>query len=197
MTTLTLQVTEVRFDFDDLDFTPEEQQAVLDDVLGNVFEVEVDDGYDDEVVADALVEEVTNAVSFCVVSLNYRHILKWHSKNCHTPHRLPAWSLLHYIRTWDTQWLTLFPETSTVLCLVMINGIWSMLWQVMLWIMMILSQKMFTPFAAKSILSSTIMIDTYNFTGDAVTFIGMVGVVSTGIIIVTAFRRYYSSPMRK
>jgi hypothetical protein len=44
MTTLTLQVTEVRFDFDDLDFTPEEQQAVLDDVLGNVFEVEVDDG---------------------------------------------------------------------------------------------------------------------------------------------------------
>ena len=43
MTTLTLQVTEVRFDFDDLDFTPEEQQAVLDDVLGNVFEVGVDD----------------------------------------------------------------------------------------------------------------------------------------------------------
>jgi hypothetical protein len=33
MTTLTLQVTEVRFDFDDLDFTPEEQQAVLDDVM--------------------------------------------------------------------------------------------------------------------------------------------------------------------
>lgn len=60
MTTLTLQVTEVRFDFDDLDFGPEEQQAVLDDVLGNVFEVEVDDGYDDEVVADALVEEVTD-----------------------------------------------------------------------------------------------------------------------------------------
>ena len=60
MTTLTLQVTEVRFDFDDLDFTLEEQQAVLYDVLGNVFEVEVDDGYDDEVVADALFEEVTD-----------------------------------------------------------------------------------------------------------------------------------------
>jgi hypothetical protein len=47
MTTLTLQVTEVLFDFDDEDFTPEEQQAVVDSVLGNVFEVEVDDANDD------------------------------------------------------------------------------------------------------------------------------------------------------
>ena len=75
MTTLTLQVTEVRFDFDDLDFTPEERQAVLDDVLGNVFEVEVDDANDDEVVADALVEEVTDFAQWCVVSLNFRHVL--------------------------------------------------------------------------------------------------------------------------
>ena len=78
MTTLTLQVTEVRFDFDDLDFTPEEQQAVLDDVLGNVFEVEVDDGYDDEVVADALVEEVTTATGWCIKSIDYRHVLNTH-----------------------------------------------------------------------------------------------------------------------
>ena len=77
MTTLTLQVTEVQFDFDDLDFTPEEQQAVVDDVLGNVFEVEVDDD-DDEVVADALVEEVTDYAGWCVVSLNYRHVLNTH-----------------------------------------------------------------------------------------------------------------------
>jgi hypothetical protein len=68
MTTLTLQVTEVRFDFDDEDFTLEEQQAVVDDVLGNVFEVEVDDGYDDEVVADALVEEVTDYRLVCLFS---------------------------------------------------------------------------------------------------------------------------------
>jgi hypothetical protein len=40
------QITDVEFDFDDLDFTPEEQQAVVDDVLGNVFEVEVDDADD-------------------------------------------------------------------------------------------------------------------------------------------------------
>jgi hypothetical protein len=78
MTTLTLQVTEVRFDFDDLDFGPEEQQAVLDDVLGNVFEVEVDDGYDDEVVADALVEEVTDYAGWCVCALDFVHVLNTH-----------------------------------------------------------------------------------------------------------------------
>ena len=78
MTTLTLQVTEVWFDFDDLDFGPEEQQAVLDDVLGNVFEVEVDDGYDDEVVADALVEEVTDYAGWCVCALDFVHVLNTH-----------------------------------------------------------------------------------------------------------------------
>jgi hypothetical protein len=36
--------------------------------------------------------------------------------------------------------------------------------------------------------------DTYTFTGDAVTFLGLVGVVSAFIIIVTAFRRFYNSP---
>ena len=38
------------------------------------------------------------------------------------------------------------------------------------------------------------MIDTYTFTGDATTFLGLVGVVSAGIIIVTAFRRFFNSP---
>ena len=75
MTTLTLQVTEVQFDFDDEDFTLEEQQSVIDDVLGNVFEVEVDDANDDREVADALVEEVTDFAQWCVVSLNFRHVL--------------------------------------------------------------------------------------------------------------------------
>jgi len=39
--------------------------------------------------------------------------------------------------------------------------------------------------------------DTYTFAGDSVTFIGLIGVVSTLIIVVTAFRRYYNSPLRK
>ena len=76
--TLTLQVTEVQFDFDDEDFTLEEQQAVVDDVLGNVFEVEVDDANDDREVADVLVEEVTDYAQWCVVSLNFRHVLNTH-----------------------------------------------------------------------------------------------------------------------
>jgi hypothetical protein len=41
------------------------------------------------------------------------------------------------------------------------------------------------------------MVDTYNFTGDAVTVLGLVGVISTGIIMITAFRRYFNSPLRK
>jgi hypothetical protein len=39
--------------------------------------------------------------------------------------------------------------------------------------------------------------DTLNFTGDAVTFLGLVGVISTFIILVTVFRSYYNSPLRK
>jgi hypothetical protein len=36
--------------------------------------------------------------------------------------------------------------------------------------------------------------DTYTFSGDAVTFLGLVGVASTLLIIVTAFRRFFNSP---
>ena len=36
--------------------------------------------------------------------------------------------------------------------------------------------------------------DTYTFTGDATTFLGLVGVVSAFIIVVTAFRRFFNSP---
>jgi len=78
MRTLTLQVTVVSFDFDDLDFTEEQQQQVVDDVLGNVFEVEVDDADDDEAIAEALVEEVTDYAGWCVCSLDFVHILNTH-----------------------------------------------------------------------------------------------------------------------
>jgi hypothetical protein len=39
--------------------------------------------------------------------------------------------------------------------------------------------------------------DTYSFAGDATTFLGLVGVVSSLVIIVTAFRRFYTSPLNK
>ena len=76
MKTLTLQVTEVSFDFDDQDFTVEEQQEVINSVVGHVFEVEVDDDDDDENIAQALVEEVTDYTGWCVFGLDFVHILK-------------------------------------------------------------------------------------------------------------------------
>lgn len=36
--------------------------------------------------------------------------------------------------------------------------------------------------------------DTLNFNGDATTFLGLVGVLSTLLIVVACFRRFYSSP---
>ena len=78
MATLTLQVTEVLFDFDDDDFTPEEQQLVVDNTVGNVFEVVVRNPNDDDEIADVLVEEVTDFAEWTVVSLNYRHVLNTH-----------------------------------------------------------------------------------------------------------------------
>jgi len=41
------------------------------------------------------------------------------------------------------------------------------------------------------------MIESYNFTGDAVTYLGFVGVISTAIIVISVFRSYYNSPLRK
>jgi hypothetical protein len=41
------------------------------------------------------------------------------------------------------------------------------------------------------------MPDTLNFTGDAVTVLGFVGVVSTLIIMVSVFKSFANSPVRK
>lgn len=38
------------------------------------------------------------------------------------------------------------------------------------------------------------MPNTYSFSGDFTTLIGFLGVVSTAIIVVTAFRRFFNSP---
>jgi hypothetical protein len=39
------------------------------------------------------------------------------------------------------------------------------------------------------------MPETYTFTGNAITFIGLVGVSSALLITVVAFRRYFNSPI--
>jgi hypothetical protein len=36
--------------------------------------------------------------------------------------------------------------------------------------------------------------DTLNFNGDFVTFLGLIGVASTLLIVVTSFKRFYNSP---
>jgi len=41
------------------------------------------------------------------------------------------------------------------------------------------------------------MPETMTFTGDAITFLGLIGVISTAIIVITVFRSYYNSPLRK
>ena len=41
------------------------------------------------------------------------------------------------------------------------------------------------------------MPDFYSFSGDSVTWLGAVGIVSTVIILFTAFRRYANSPLKK
>jgi hypothetical protein len=76
MRTLLLHVTEASFDFDDEDFTLEEQQSVIDSVVGNTYEVEVDDDDDDEAIAQCLVEHVTDLTGWCVFSLDFVHVLK-------------------------------------------------------------------------------------------------------------------------
>ena len=77
MKTLLLHVTEVTFDFDDEDFTLKERQSVVDSVVGNTYKVEVETD-DDAEIADALVEEVTDATGWCVVSLDFTHVLNTH-----------------------------------------------------------------------------------------------------------------------
>jgi hypothetical protein len=47
------------------------------------------------------------------------------------------------------------------------------------------------------IVKQTQMPSTYGFAGDFTTFFGLVGVVSTAIIVVTAFRRFYRSPFNR
>ena len=39
--------------------------------------------------------------------------------------------------------------------------------------------------------------DSLNFTGDAITYLGLIGVTSTLIILVSVFRSYFNSPLRK
>jgi adenine specific DNA methylase Mod len=60
------QVTEIEFDFDDEDIHTEEYNRLMDETIGQIWEV------DDE---DDLVEEITCATGWCIKSIDYRHVL--------------------------------------------------------------------------------------------------------------------------
>jgi len=58
------QVTQINIDFEDDDFElpPREQQAIIDDVKSLTWEASD---------PDDLVEEITNAIRFCINSIDY------------------------------------------------------------------------------------------------------------------------------
>jgi hypothetical protein len=41
------------------------------------------------------------------------------------------------------------------------------------------------------------MMPSYDFTGDGVTILGFIGILSTAVILVTVFRRFVNSPLNK
>jgi hypothetical protein len=46
--------------------------------------------------------------------------------------------------------------------------------------------------------NTTMEVNTLSFDyGNAVTILGMIGIVSTGIIVISVFRSYFNSPIRK
>ena len=62
------QITEIQFDFDDDEYTPDvkEQSEIVNEALGQIWEA-VDD--------DDLVEEVTAAYGWCIKSIDFRYVL--------------------------------------------------------------------------------------------------------------------------
>jgi hypothetical protein len=72
--TVKVEVTNIQFDFDDEDFTSEEQQSVVDSVLGKTFVIEVEDDKDDDEIGDVLVENITDLTGWCICSIDYLQV---------------------------------------------------------------------------------------------------------------------------
>lgn len=62
------RIVEIDFDFDDSTglFPIEDQQEIVDEVMGTVW---------DAADEDDLIEEITSATGWCINSIDYRHIL--------------------------------------------------------------------------------------------------------------------------
>lgn len=64
------QVTDIQFDFDldddEIPLSDEYKQGVVDSIVGDIWEAE------DE---DDLLEEITAATGWCILNVDYRHVL--------------------------------------------------------------------------------------------------------------------------
>lgn len=74
-----LQVTEIEFDFETDEGFPsiDYQSEVIQETLGNIYEIDMDDydDFDDEDIAYELMEEVSASTGWCIKSIDYRHVL--------------------------------------------------------------------------------------------------------------------------
>lgn len=74
-----VQVTKVKFDIDEYDPTDHLQESLQEEYVGKVFDLDMSHygtgGWDDEDIAEQLVEEVTCQSGWCVSSLDYRYVL--------------------------------------------------------------------------------------------------------------------------
>lgn len=72
-----VQITSIVFDLDsdDVISQPHLQESLQEEYVGLIFDLDVPNDSDDEVIEDELVEEVTASSGWLIQSLNYRHIL--------------------------------------------------------------------------------------------------------------------------
>lgn len=81
-TTALVQVTEVIFDLDSRDVMsqPNLQESLQEEYVGQIFDLDMSsygtDEFDDDDVADELLEELSASSGWCIRSLNYRYVLK-------------------------------------------------------------------------------------------------------------------------
>lgn len=73
-----VQVTSIQFDFDD-DIHENDQKKITSSVIGQIYDLYMEpyeDNFDDEDVANELMECVCADTGWAISSIDYRHILK-------------------------------------------------------------------------------------------------------------------------
>ena len=80
--TRTVQITDISFDcsLDDEDWTESDQieteETLSNAYIGQIFELDIEDDYNDDEVSYELCEEVSASSGWCIHSIDFRYILK-------------------------------------------------------------------------------------------------------------------------